>query len=163
VNPIRIISIRFATIADAEAIAKLLFESFAEFEARYTSEGFRATAITGAQVAIRISEGPVWVAILDDEVVGTASAIAKDESLYVRGMAVHPNARGRRVGELLLIQIENFAIRNAFDRLSLSTTPFLDCAIRLYQRFGFHRVSTGPRDLFGTPLFSMEKTLEGAK
>src|SRR5260370_227302 len=41
----------------------------------------------------------------------------------------------------------------------LSTTPFLDRAIRLYERFGFQRSDEGPLDLFGTPLFTMTKRL----
>jgi len=41
----------------------------------------------------------------------------------------------------------------------LSTTPFLDDAIRLYQRFGFERIREGPHDLAGTPLFTMEKAV----
>jgi len=42
-------------------------------------------------------------------------------------------------------------------RLYLSTTPFLHSAIRLYERCGFRRTDEGPHDLFGTPLFTMEK------
>jgi ribosomal protein S18 acetylase RimI-like enzyme len=41
----------------------------------------------------------------------------------------------------------------------LSTTPFLIGAISLYERAGFRRTGEGPHDLFGTPLFSMEKVL----
>jgi hypothetical protein len=38
-------------------------------------------------------------------------------------------------------------------------TPFLNTAIRLYEAFGFRRMNDGPHDLFGTPLFTMEKTV----
>jgi N-acetylglutamate synthase-like GNAT family acetyltransferase len=92
--------------------------------------------------------------------VGTASAISKNDSLYIRGMAVTPNARGKDIGRLLLSYIENFAKANSVPRLFLSTTPFLDRAIRLYENFGFHRTDEGPHDLFGTPLFTMEKILD---
>ena len=72
-------------------------------------------------------------------------------------MAVLPLARGGRIGALLLTHIEEFARTEGFSRLFLSTTPFLDRAIRLYERFGFCRTSAGPHELFGTPLFTMEK------
>ena len=72
-------------------------------------------------------------------------------------MAILPAARGNRIGEKLLEEIENFAIVNNFRRLSLSTTPFLCRAIRLYEKFGFER--KGVDDLFGTPLIKMEKEL----
>src|SRR6266480_8150676 len=95
-NPIRNITIRFATTNDAEAIASLLLESFVEYESLYTPEGFAATAITSEQIVARMSEGPVWVALPDEEIVGTVSVVAKSESLYLRGMAVLPLARGGR-------------------------------------------------------------------
>ena len=56
-------------------------------------------------------------------------------------------------------QVENFARAGGFQRMLLSTTPFLDDAIRLYQRFGFERIREGPHDLAGTPLFTMEKAV----
>jgi GNAT superfamily N-acetyltransferase len=100
---------------------------------------------------------------LDDSVVGTVAAVDRGEELYVRGMAVLPRARGRRVGELLLREVEGHAAALGYSRLSLSTTPFLHRAIRLYERFGFVRSEEGARDLFGTPLFTMAKSLRRAR
>ena len=137
----------------------MLFESFAEYQSLYTPEGFLATAITAEQIAHRIAEGPVWVALLGKEIVGTVSVIPKDDALYIRGMAVLPAARGQRTGELLLTHVEQFAATQNFQRLLLSTTPFLDRAIRLYERFGFRRTDEEPHELFGTPLFTMEKPM----
>ena len=153
------IEIRLAESRDAPAIATLLADSFAEYKSLYTSEGYAATAITSEQVANRISEGPVWVALADESVAGTVSVVVRGESLYVRGMAVRPSARGQRIGERLLAQVERFAESNGIRRLFLSTTPFLDRAIRLYERQGFQRTDQGSHDLYGTPLFTMKKFL----
>ncbi len=90
---------------------------------------------------------------------GTVSVIPEGDSLYLRGMAVLPEVRGQRTGERLLTTVEQFAMMGDFRRMLLSTTPFLDRAIRLYERFGFGRTNEGPHDLFGTPLFSMEKVM----
>ena len=51
----------------------MLFESFAEYESLYTSDGFAATAITNDQIALRLTEGPVWVAVSGETIVGSAS------------------------------------------------------------------------------------------
>lgn len=153
------IRIRLAEDIDAEAIACLLFESFVEYQPRYTRAGFAATAITAKQIISRIAEGPVWVATRCETILGTVSAVSQGESLYIRGMAVFPSARGMRVGAALLARVEQFALAGNFKRLVLSTTPFLDRAIQLYEHFGFRRTSDGSNDLFGTPLFTMEKLL----
>jgi GNAT superfamily N-acetyltransferase len=156
--------IRRADAQDASEVAGVLRQSFLEYQDQYTPEGFAATTPGEQQVRSRMAEGPAWVALLSNAIVGTASVVEKGEGgLCVRGMAVLPSARGRGVGELLLREIEAFALRNSCTRLLLSTTPFLAGAIRLYERFGFKRTPGGPNDLFGTPLFSMAKALNGKK
>jgi putative acetyltransferase len=151
--------IRRAELADASAISEVLHQSFVEFRSLYTNGGFAATAISAEQIVSRMREGPVWLAHHEDAILGTAAAVAKDKSIYIRGMAVLPRARGSGVGAQLLQHIETWARHEGYNRLFLSTTPFLDSAIRLYERFGFCR--TGPElgDLFGTPIFTMEKLL----
>src|SRR5262249_48215731 len=151
---------RMAEPDDAMAIASVLHESFVEYKSLYTREGFAATTPTRDQIHARMKEGPVWVALQGDKIIGTVSAIHKAEALYIRGMAILPGARGLRIGALLLRQIERFASEQGCKRLSLSTTPFLSRAIRLYEQYGFKRSTDGPHDLFGTPLLTMEKALE---
>ncbi len=149
--------IRLATSNDAAAIAKVLHESFLEYESQYTPEGFAATTPSPDEVLSRLNEGPIWVVLIDNNVVvGTVSVAKKNESLYVRGMAVSPHARGSRIGERLLTIVVEYARHEHSTRVFLSTTPFLDKAIRLYENFGFKRIAEGPHNLHGTPLFSME-------
>src|SRR2546423_499061 len=153
------IQIRMAITDDASSIASVLYQSFVEYKSSYTPEGFAATTPTTDQIRSRMMEGPVWVALRDHAIVGTVSVVPKGDSLYIRGMALLPTARGHKIGELLLGHIESFASARGYKRLFLSTTPFLSRAIRLYEHFGFRRNSEGPHDLFGTPLFTMEKAL----
>jgi len=145
---------------EAAAISEVLLQSFIEYKSDYTPEGFAATTPTVAQIKHRLTEGPVWVALLEGNLVATVSAVANGESLYVRGMAALPAARGYRIGELLMDLVEQFASSQECKRLFLRTTPFLNRAIALYERLGFVRTNEGPHDLHGTPLFTMEKMLE---
>ena len=151
--------LRLAESEEASVVAAVLLKSFVEYKALYTDEGFAATTPSSWEVLQRLKAGPIWVAAHQGEIVGTASAVLKGDSLYIRGMEVLPVARGRRVGELLLNRIESYGIENNCGRLVLSTTPFLDRAIRLYELFGFVRTNEGPHSLFGTPLFTMEKLI----
>lgn len=154
------LTIRVALLKDVEAIACILQSSFAEFEPLYTPAAFASTTPTAQQIRARWNEGPVWVALQDEDVVATVAAVPKNTGLYVRSMAVRPDARGQGIARKLLDEVENFAILHHHKRLFLSTTPFLHDAIHLYERFGFGRSSEGPQDLFETPLFTMEKQLQ---
>jgi ribosomal protein S18 acetylase RimI-like enzyme len=131
-----------------------------EFKPNYTPEAFAATILYTETIRDRMREGPTWVAMQNGLVVGTVSAVAQKEALYVRSMAVSPQARGHGIGTLMLKQVENFAREEGFTVLTLSTTPFLLTAIRLYENFGFCRSEQGPHILKGTPLFSMVKSLK---
>ena len=149
--------IRLATDADCPAIAEVLQQSFVEYRSLYTPGGFAATTPDAEHICARMPEGPVWVAVRGDAVLGTVSAVLKSESVYIRSMAVLPSAQGAGIGSALLQQVEMWAAAQGSNRLFLNTTPFLSSAIRLYERAGFRRTEDGPHDLFGTPLFCMEK------
>jgi ribosomal protein S18 acetylase RimI-like enzyme len=137
-----------------------LFEAFLAYRPSYTPEAFKATTPSSETIQARFDEGPVWVAVDGDVIIGTVSVIPQGEAVYVRSLAVLPAAKGRGVGRALLSSVEEYAVESGFAHLTLSTTPFLSSAIRLYAAAGFHISDEGPHDLFGTPLFSMAKTLK---
>ena len=151
-------NIRIASPEDSEAIASVLAKSFAEYESSYTTRAYAATVPTVDEIKKRFGEGAIWVASCGKRIVGTVSVVLSKDSLYIRSMAITPEARGTRIGERLLKEIENYAVAHDYRKLFLNTTPFLDRAIRLYEKFGF--VRQGSDDLYGTPLLTMEKSLE---
>lgn len=151
------IHIRRAVATDAEAIASVIAESFAAYQAAYTPAAFTATTPRPDQIERRLHEGPMWIAVQRATIVGTLSAVPQDALLYLRSLAVLPMARGQGIGRNLLEQVEQFAVAHAVTRLVLSTTPFLAHAIQLYTQLGFQTSTDGPHDLFGTPLLTMVK------
>jgi ribosomal protein S18 acetylase RimI-like enzyme len=152
-------TIRRATPDDVHLMASILLEAFEEFRPLYTDGGFAATTPSASILLARLNEGPSWAALLDDQIVGTVSAVPTPEGLYVRSMAVLPSSRGKGIANALLNEVEAYAVKHQFQNLLLSTTPFLASAIRLYERYGFVRVEGGQHDLFGTPLFTMKKEI----
>lgn len=151
--------IRRAAAEEASAVSRVLREAFVGYAHHYTADAYKVTTLLETQVHQRMQEGPVWIGIQRDEVVATASAVITASGCYIRGMAVVPEVRGRGFGRKLLATIEDFASESRVGRLYLSTTPFLDRAIDLYERCDFRRSATGPTELLGTPLFTMEKCL----
>jgi GNAT superfamily N-acetyltransferase len=155
------ITIRRAVPEEAGPIAQVLYRAFVEYESLYTPQGFAATVLDRQKVLVRMQEGPVWIALREANLLGTVAAVHQAESVWIRGMAVVPQARRLQVGAMLLDEAERFAAAQHAMRIVLSTTPFLGAAIGFYQRSGFERVKGGAHDLFGTPLFTMEKYLHG--
>ena len=151
------VEIRLAVPNDVAAISMILAEAFAEYEPLYTKEGYAATTPKSDVIKKRFGEGKIWVVVLNKKIVGTVSVVPENEALYIRSMAILAQARGNKIGKRLLKQIEDFANKNDYKRLTLSTTPFLNRAIRLYENFGFVRSRVD--DLHGTPLIRMEKNL----
>src|SRR5215217_6455508 len=94
--------IRRAVAEDVAAIAEVLAAAFAEYRPLYTPGGFVATTVPAETIVPRLSEGPIWVAVQDESVVGTLSAILKNGGLYLRSMGILPAARGQGAGNLLL-------------------------------------------------------------
>jgi len=158
-EPQRSIEISRATADEAASIAAALHQAFAEYRSLYTAEAFAITTPTPTEIEQRWNEGPIWSVVKDGRLVGTVAAVAKGDALYIRSMAVVPSAKRQGIGKMLLVEVERFARAGGFQRMLLSTTPFLDDAIRLYQRFGFERIREGPHHLAGTPLFTMEKAV----
>jgi GNAT superfamily N-acetyltransferase len=157
---VNVIEVRLAYEDDAEQVAAVLLIAFREFEPQYTPQGFAATTPTAIEIAQRMEEGPIWLALENGQAVGTVSAVLKTNSLYIRGMAVVSSARGRGVAERLFERLDEYARANGCSRQFLSTTPFLTAAIKFYEGRGFKRTAAyGPHDLFGTPLVTMERRL----
>ena len=89
------VDVRQAVESDAGAISGVLRSAFAEFEPLYTQKGFEATTPGPEAVLKRMREGPVWVAVHDDIIIGTVAAMCEDGECYVRGMGVVPDSRAR--------------------------------------------------------------------
>ena len=156
------VRIRRAFPNDAPAIVSVLYESFLEYEAIYALKAFRTTSIGIETVFGRMREGPVWVAVLDHAIVGTASTVANKAGLYIRGMAVLPAFRGRGIGRLLMEHIEQYAMAKGFQRMFLSTTPEMSAAIRFYEHFGFELTDQNTATFSASPLLIMQKLLKPA-
>jgi N-acetylglutamate synthase-like GNAT family acetyltransferase len=97
--------IRNAVIEEASAIASVLRQAFIEYEALYSLAAFAATTPTESKIQARWREGPVWVALQKDSIVGTVAAVPKSPSLYIRSMAVIPTVRGQGIARKLLNEI----------------------------------------------------------
>ncbi|GGO26233.1 GNAT family N-acetyltransferase [Micromonospora parathelypteridis] len=79
------------------------------------------------------------VAVLDGRPVGMASGVPTADPLLMEliSMWVHPDARGRKVSNLLVDTVARWARESGADRLRLSVMPNNARAKALYRRTGF--------------------------
>ena len=158
--PEREIEYRLARPDEAEAISELLLESFGLFEAEYTPGAFEYTTPSTDTVRGRFDEGPIWVAMDGNAMIGTVSGLPEPDRFYVRSMAVRPDAQGLRFGQRLLEILENFAREKGFERMYLYTTHVLPGAKRLYEKNGFYVLrETPPEEWFDMAGLEMEKKI----
>ncbi|MDN3605646.1 GNAT family N-acetyltransferase [Kaistella yonginensis] len=82
--------------------------------------------------------GFIFYAKLDDEIVGTASLLKKEEYIFELGkMAVSEKAQGLKIGTLLLEHCLCIAKQNQIKTVILYSNTQLESAIHLYRKFGF--------------------------
>ena len=153
------VSIRRATLADADAVLHCLAVAFEPYRDKYSREGYEDTTLTKHTIHARLSSMDVFVAEANGLIVGTiaASVVSPDEG-HLRGMAVLPEAQGLGIAEQLLGVAESHLQDRGCTRITLDTTQPLQRAIRFYEKHGYR--STGKvGDHFGMPLYEYAKPL----
>ncbi|MFF0910815.1 GNAT family N-acetyltransferase [Microbacterium enclense] len=111
------------------------------------TEGYLASL---ADVAGRVAQGEVWVAVDGDAIVGTVwvprpgerlSPLAQDGELDFRQLAVAPAARGRGVGAALTRHVIALARERGARRVVMNSGQEMLGAHALYLKLGFRRLT----------------------
>jgi|ERR1043166_6602026 GNAT superfamily N-acetyltransferase len=159
--PLPEVEIRLAVPGDEAVMESLILQAFEPFREQYTPGAFDYTAIKADKISERFAEGPMWLAYIDGEPVGTVSGLPEEGRFYIRSMAVKPSAQGKHVGQRLLEELEIYAREARFEKLFLYTTFILPAAHRLYEKNGFYVVrETATEEWFDMGGLEMEKILD---
>ncbi|GAA0305150.1 GNAT superfamily N-acetyltransferase [Gracilibacillus halotolerans] len=138
---------------DAEAVRLLLIESYQQYEHYFTPQAWEeysnriVSSIDNPNVDI------IFVAELEQRVVGTLQLFRSGVEAYeipelqiqapiIRLVAVHPEARGRGVGNVLLNNAIQKVKALGESSIYLHTTDFMVHAVQLYKKLGFQRDKT---------------------
>ena len=151
--------IRRATPSDSSAIAYVFQRAFRPFEHLYTPDSFASTAVGEEVILQRMEAGFSWIALEGTEALGTVSATPTWDGFSVTGMAVLPEAQGKKIAYQLMKTLEDCGREEGYKRIYLYTTTFLDNAIRLYEKFGFTRYGNPADHWMGTTVIQFEKYL----
>lgn len=127
------VELRPASLADAGTILEIERACFHAIEETFNLRQIRSL--------IRNPRAAVLVATIDGDVVGWSVGLTREHRHYRSGrvyaVAIHPSARGRKLGQALtegtLAELTAKGIRNVY----LEVRSDNEAAIRLYQKLGF--------------------------
>ncbi|MGM4885126.1 GNAT family N-acetyltransferase [Tardiphaga sp. 20_F10_N6_6] len=128
--------IRPAQAGDAAGISRVIIRALRETNAKdYTPDIIARVELSFSSAAVErlIDQRDVFVAEMDNRVVGTASL----DGQTLRTMFVLPDVQGRGIGRLLVQRIERVARER---QLAILTVPATVTAEAFYARLGFTAV-----------------------
>jgi len=100
--------------------------------------------------------GWIWLAKLDDEIVGTAALIPVETGIFeLAKMSVSPECHGKGIGKRLLETCISKAKETGAVKLILFSNHQLNAAVKLYEKFGFKQVA-----VTGSPFVTADIKME---
>ncbi len=136
--------IRPAREDEADGVAELLVEAYAEYAARMSPDAWASFAQIIGNVRGRMTEAEIVVAERDGRHVGSVTVFSRgrgvrERTLGVRMLAVPPSERGTGVGRDLMEYVVDRARSAGLERVVLTTSQEMETARDLYERMGFER------------------------
>lgn len=147
------VEIREMALSEKEIVRSLLIESYRQYEKEFSKERWEIYFSEVKQAVDYNGIDKIYVALLNEEIIGTVQLFPHSDIAYddfdhkingpiIRFLAVHPNGRGRGVGQRLLDQSILYAKEHQAHAIYLHTTNLMPEAVRLYVRYGFEREKT---------------------
>jgi N-acetylglutamate synthase-like GNAT family acetyltransferase len=130
--------IRKATIEDAEAVYSILQSSFKEYCEAVGIKITDALLETVEDIREQILSNTVYIAAVDDKVIGTLRLEVNGEEAYLSRFAVDKNSRNSGVGETLMTVAEKHLIGLGVKKIILHTSSRHVTLMRFYYGRGFY-------------------------
>jgi len=128
--------IRKAVIEDADALVTCIDAAYAGYtklipDLPPVSEG----------CAEDISHNQVWVAIIQDQIVGGLSLVIRGDTIKLANVFVDPSFHGHGLGSELIALAENEAKKQGYTEIRLNTHAQMPDNIALYTHLGWEDIS----------------------
>ncbi len=95
----------------------------------------------------QVDNGNFWLAIQNNQIIGTIGLKNYNGKAYMKRMAVHESYRGRGIAQELLNTFTNYAKEMGFKEIYLSTSKNLVAANKFYAKEGFEKIEILPKEI----------------
>jgi GNAT superfamily N-acetyltransferase len=151
--------IEFARESDAAEIAALYEKVWNEYKGKFPDELVKARQPTAKQMKEWMEQDAYFVAKIGSQIVGVMGCSLKHGTCLLMHMVVDRKYRERGVGSALSEKAINYAKENGATKVWLDTTPRLNEATTLYQKYGFVRCGHLRRHYWGEDICLYELLL----
>ncbi len=127
-------TIRRAEDRDADALSTCIDAAYVQYAARITD-----LPPVSADCAEEIAKYQVWVAEIENDVVGGLVMIPEEGFMRLANMAVHPDHRGEGLGRAFVALAEAEALEQRYRELRLNTHVDMPENVRLYTHLGWEQ------------------------
>ena len=127
-------TLRPAVSGDAPGLAACMRAAYAPF----AREIENLPPLT-ADYAEEIATAQVWVAAMDDRIVGGLILVAEAEAMVLANVAVHPDCSGQGLGRTLIDHAEAEARVQGYRELRLNTPRAMPGNVVLYEHLGWQQ------------------------
>lgn len=129
--------IRRATSEDAPAVFSILQTAFKEYSKITGLNKLEALSETVDDIRIEIDTKAVYVAVIDDSIVGTVRLDINGDHAYLSRFAVDHNNRNIGIGKSLISVVDKYLINKGVKTVTLHTASRHGVLMRFYYSRGF--------------------------
>ena len=127
--------IRPATVQDSDALSECIESAYAVYASRITDLPAVSEGISD-DIANRI----VWVAEINQAIVGGIILIPKQNFLILANVAVQPKSAGLGIGRALIEVADRVCLELGLNEIRLSTHVDIPENVRLYKHLGWQEI-----------------------
>lgn len=135
------VEVREARPEDLDEAAAVMVEAYQEYRQHVPPALWEDYARDIRNVQGRLGRSRLLVAVEEGRILGAVTYYPRDDtgSAGIRLLAVHPTARGKGYGRLLMQHCLYRARAEGAQAIGLHTTPMMAVAQAMYERMGFLR------------------------
>ncbi len=127
-------TMRRAEQRDADALSTCIDAAYAQYAAHITD-----LPPVSADCAEEIEKYQVWVAEIENDVVGGLVMIPEEDFMLLANVAVHPDHQGSGLGRALIALAESESLDQGYRELRLNTHVDMPENVPLYEHLGWEQ------------------------